>query len=253
MTNAPAQVSQRVIMLTIVSVLGAFLTYQVDAWFSRNLGPSVFGDFKFLLRALHMGGHIGLLGQDSMLVMMASRYDQQQEHGLGSGLISWILRTYIARVVCLYALIFIGQFIYAGTFGSSLVGSARMIHDGFYTSLMVVFYAIPVLVASGLCEKYFIYRRMFFSSLVPRAVILPIVIYSVFVFLGLQWKLENAVWIYALCISTLLVGYLIRCGFLVRQNWQAPKLLQSQWWQTSLQFFSINVIVTSGRNVVFFY
>lgn len=252
MTKGAVQISQRVILLTIISVVGAFLTYQLEAWFSRNLGPVVFGDFKFLLRALHMGGHIGLLGQDAILVMLASRYDQQKDAALGSGLIVWVLKTYLLRVVVFYMLILLGQFLYTGHSLLDMQWLSRMTHDGFYVAMTIVLISIPILILSGLCEKYFVYRRMFFTSLTPRAVILPIIIFSIYQVFNLSWQLDHAVMVYVLSIAVILLFYMSRCFFLIRKSWVKPQWLAGEWWRTSLQFFSINVIVTSGRNVVFF-
>ena len=252
MTKLNAQISQRVILLTIISVLGAFLTYQLEAWFSRNLGPVIFGDFKFLLRALHMGGHIGLLGQDAILVMLASRYDQENQSALGSGLIAWVLKTYVVRVLLFYTVLLGVLYASSGQSVFDMQWLSRMSHDGFYIAMIIVVMAIPVLILSGLCEKYFVYRRMFFTSLTPRAVILPVVIFCIYQIFHLSWRLDDAVLVYVLSIACILAFYMFRCFFLIRRGWSKPKWRAGEWWRTSLQFFSINVIVTSGRNIVFF-
>ncbi len=246
------RVYHKVMSLTLLSVLAAFFTYQVDAWVGKNLGAVVYGDFKVVVRVFHLVGHIGLLGQDTMMIMQASQYNKKKEWALFRGLFVWIQRTYTWRMLAFYGVLLAVKCVYDFNpkFFYHLLNSLD--HPGFSHSMIFILSAVPFLVAATLFEKFFIFRRFFYLALAPKSFFLPLIyLFYAYIF-SIDWNLETAVHLYGYAFITIALFDAVVYWRLKLPTNKSHVIKSKSWWHISLQFYSTSLLVTSGRSVTLF-
>lgn len=244
--------SGKVFILTAFSVLAAFFTYFVDAWIGQHLGPETYGDFKVILRFFHLLGHIGLLGQDLICVMLGSRYSKDGQWGCFRGLLTWITRVYLKRSLIFYGTLFLLVIIYqyrSDIFHGMLI---HMTHPGFNQSFLFLLCVLPCLWASSLFEKYFVYKRYFYYAITPRMLLLPAVMWVGGTLFISSWTLNAAVTVYGVSFMVLMLIGLGMYGACREKVTERAVFKINEWWRISLQFYATTLVITSGRSLTLF-
>ena len=64
-------------LITVLSIISFNIIFFIESYISSQVGVTDFGQYKFVIKAIHFISHIMILGQDYALFYYISRYLKQ--------------------------------------------------------------------------------------------------------------------------------------------------------------------------------
>ena len=220
----------------------SFLSYQIivfiESTISSTVGPSEFGQYKFLIRFVHGCSHLFLLGQDYALFYFLSKYLKEKKPGAYQSYFRWIFSSLIKRS-CLFI--------------SAIVW---LYYQGLVTLDITLGSAIvPIICIDTILNKHLLFHKAYLRSFIPRALLQSSSFtFFIFALLYLQHPLttEYIVLSYGASFIVCCLAYYLLSRPFSKSHDTTDTTEKKQWISNGLHFSISTFVITQSRSIIFF-
>tara|TARA_Y200000002_G_scaffold189472_1_gene156366 strand:- start:14793 stop:16073 length:1281 start_codon:yes stop_codon:yes gene_type:complete len=226
-------------LITVLSVISFNIIFFIESYISSQVGVADFGQYKFVIKAIHFISHIMILGQDYALFYYISRYLKQNLLNDLNGYVRWVFRSLMNRSLVLMALSYL-------CFHYSYIDN----------SLMIGVIMIPIICVDTILNKYLLFNKAYLFSFAPRAVIQSLSF--TLMILGLSFfntplTTINIVVCYGasfVCCCSIYLAMISKFPIPRAKPRQTDRL---QWINDGFHFTLSTFVITLSRSIIYFF